>query len=103
MENLDQPLTPADIAAAAGTTKRTPNRRFQGELGMPPLNWLTAQRARHAQQLLETTDLGIEPIAPRSGMGTATNLRTHFTRQAGTTPSAYRSMFRAESTAGIAL
>ena len=57
------------------------------------MQWLTSERVRRAQQLLEDTDLSIEEIAAQCGLGTAPNLRTHFVRQAGVTPSAYRGAF----------
>ena len=65
------------------------------ELGMPPLQWLTSERVRRAQQLLENTNLSVEEIAEQCGLGTAANLRIHFVRQAGVTPSAYRTAFSA--------
>jgi transcriptional regulator GlxA family with amidase domain len=48
-----------------------------------------------AQRLLETTELPIEVVAARCGLGTATNLRQHFQRLVRTTPTAYRRTFRA--------
>ena len=60
---------------------------------MAPLRWLTAERVRRAQHLLESTDLSVEEVAAQCGLGTATNLRVHFVRQAGVTPSVYRKTF----------
>ena len=90
---LDQPLTLRLLARRAGTTTRTLTRRFTAELGLPPLQWLTAERVRRARQLLEDTGLPIERVAQQSGLGTAANLRLHFVRQTGTTPTAYRAAF----------
>jgi AraC family transcriptional activator FtrA len=90
---LDRALTLGLLAREAGITTRTLTRRFTAELGMPPLQWLTSERVRRAQQLLENTDLPIEQIAGHCGLGTAANLRAHFARQTGTTPSAYRAAF----------
>lgn len=90
---LDRALTLGLIAREAGVTTRTLTRRFAAELGMPPLRWLTAERVRRAQQLLENTDLSVEDVAERCGLGTAANLRIHFVRQAGVTPSGYRAAF----------
>ena len=90
---LDRALTLGLLAREAGTTPRTLTRRFAAELGMPPLQWLTSERVRRSQQLLENTDLSIEDVAEQCGLGTAANLRVHFVRQAGVTPSAYRATF----------
>ncbi|MGO2516134.1 MAG: helix-turn-helix domain-containing protein [Corynebacterium variabile] len=46
-----------------------------------------------ARELLEATDLGIDQVAERSGLGTAANLRLHFHRHVGTTPTGYRRTF----------
>jgi transcriptional regulator GlxA family with amidase domain len=46
-----------------------------------------------AQRLLETTDLPIEDIASRCGMGTGANLRLHFAALVRASPAAYRRTF----------
>ncbi|MFG3552840.1 helix-turn-helix domain-containing protein [Micromonospora sp. NPDC047557] len=97
---LDQALTLRLLAREADVTTRTLTRRFTAELGMPPLQWLTSERVRRAQQLLEDTDLSVEEIARRCGLGTGANLRVHFVRQAGVTPSAYRAAFFAAPDVG---
>jgi AraC-like DNA-binding protein len=61
---------------------------------MAPLRWLTAQRLLEARRMLETTDLTIEEIALHCGLGTPANMRLHFSRETGTTPTAYRNAFR---------
>ena len=81
------------LAREVGVTTRTLTRRFTAELGLPPLQWLTSERVRRAQQLLESSDLSVEQVAAQCGLGTAANLRSHFVRQTGTTPSAYRTAF----------
>ncbi|MFD2348760.1 helix-turn-helix domain-containing protein [Nonomuraea ferruginea] len=70
-------------------------RHFHRALGVTPLHWLHAQRVHRAQELLETTDAGVEQIAARTGMGTAATLRRHFTRAVGVSPDTYRRTFRA--------
>ncbi len=92
---LDQPLTLRLLARQAGTTTRTLTRRFAAELGVPPLQWLTSERVRRARQLLEDTGQSVEQVAEQCGLGTAANLRIHFVRQTGTTPTAYRAAFTA--------
>lgn len=91
--HLDQPLTLAVLARQASTTTRTLTRRFSAETGVPPLQWLTSERVRRARQLLEDTDHGIEDVAAACGLGTAANLRIHFARETGSTPTAYRAAF----------
>jgi transcriptional regulator GlxA family with amidase domain len=82
------------MAAHAGYAPRTFARNFLAETGLTPLRWLTAQRVLEARRLLEATDLPVEEIAQRCGLGTAANLRAHFARDAATTPTAYRRAYR---------
>lgn len=97
LERLHEPLTVADLARRAAVSPRTFARRFTAETGTTPLRWLTAQRLHKARSLLETTDLPVEDVARLCGLGTATNLRLHLARDAGTTPTAYRRAFRGRS------
>ncbi|MFK7822492.1 MAG: helix-turn-helix domain-containing protein [Planctomycetaceae bacterium] len=91
--NLTEPFTLEQIADRFAMSLRTFQRRFRNLTGQAPLNWLNQQRVNRARALLETTDLSIDHVADRSGLGSAANLRKHFDRQLGTTPSAYRSAF----------
>ncbi len=72
---------------------RSFTRRFRDEVGMTPVQWLTAQRLELAKQLLETTDLSIDLVAHRSGFGSANSLRAHMRAAFGVSPAAYRRTF----------
>ncbi|MFI7239880.1 GlxA family transcriptional regulator [Streptomyces cyaneofuscatus] len=92
-ERLDEPLTVEDLARQAAMSPRTLYRRLQAATGVTPLQWLLNQRLRRAQSLLESTDLPISRIGELSGLGTANNLRHHFLKQIGVSPSDYRRAF----------
>lgn len=94
LEELHRPLDVPALARRASMSVRTFTRRFREETGLPPAAWLTQQRIRHAQHLLEDTDLSIDQVAERSGLGTAASLRAHLNATAGVSPSAYRRSFR---------
>jgi AraC family transcriptional activator FtrA len=94
LRHLADPLTVADLAGHAGWAPRTVARRFLAETGLAPMRWLTAARVREARRLLEISDLPVEDIAARCGLGTAANLRRHLARDAGTTPTSYRAAYR---------
>ena len=66
---------------------RTFTRRFREETGLSPARWLIQQRVEHARQLLETTDLAVDAVARRAGLGTATALRQHLQAAIGVAPS----------------
>lgn len=94
LERLDQELTVEAMARHAHMSVRHFTRRFRAETGAAPLRWLLEERVRLAQRLLEQTDFPVQRVAERAGFGTATALRTHFRRVAGTTPLDYRRAFR---------
>lgn len=101
--NVHREVTVAEMADRAAMSERTFARRFKEVTGTTPFRWLLAQRLQRAQALLETTDLDVERVARRVGLGSAANLREHFRRELATTPSAYRRTFsvkRGGATAG---
>jgi AraC family transcriptional activator FtrA len=89
-EHASEPISVADIASRAAMSPATLHRRFRNELGCTPNQWLTTVRLEHARRLLEQTDLGVEQIAHRSGLGSATTLRNRLADQIGLTPTDYR-------------
>ncbi|PPJ31623.1 AraC family transcriptional regulator [Nocardia nova] len=91
---LETSLSVADMAAQLNVSPRTPARRFADQLGTSPGGWLLSRRVAQARMLLEETDLPIDAIAVRVGLGSAVNLRRRFHAQVGTTPGAYRRAFR---------
>ncbi|MFJ5696581.1 GlxA family transcriptional regulator [Arthrobacter sp. NPDC093139] len=93
-QNLAEPLTVNDMAAHAGWASRSFIRKFTAEAGMTPLRWLNDQRVDEACRLLETTDLTVQAVATRTGLGTTANFRLHFTRKLSTTPSSYRRLYQ---------
>jgi transcriptional regulator GlxA family with amidase domain len=61
-------------------SRRTLIRRFNTETGQPPMRWLLGARLSHARELLESTDLTVEGVARRCGLGTSASFRTLFKR-----------------------
>ncbi|MET8025101.1 GlxA family transcriptional regulator [Streptomyces avermitilis] len=93
-ENAGRDLTLEDIAAHAGMSTRTLNRRFREQTGTTPSQWLHLARVRRAQYLLEATTYPVERIASQAGFGSPTAFRERFRRVVGTSPYAYRKAFR---------
>jgi transcriptional regulator GlxA family with amidase domain len=92
--NLDKPLTVEKLATQAHMSPRTFARKFRDTTGTTPSQWLTAERVRFAQDLLENTDQSIDHIASLCGLGSAQVLRTHFSRINQVTPHEFRRTFR---------
>jgi transcriptional regulator GlxA family with amidase domain len=94
LDRLAEPVSLEEMAEHARMSVRTFTRRFRDETGMSPRQWLLRRRVAHAQLLLESTDLGVETVARRSGLGSATALRQHMQAAIGVPPSTYRRTFR---------
>lgn len=94
IEHLGRPLSLAELAAHSGTSVRTFTRRFRDETGLSPGAWLAAQRLDYARHLLEDSDLNVDQVAERAGLGTGANLRQQMKLAAGVSPTAYRRAFR---------
>ncbi len=95
LERLADPLTLEDLARNAGVSVRTFSRKFAESTGYTPMRWVLRARIDAARELLERSDLGVEEVATRVGLGTGANLRLHFHRILGTSPTEYRHTFSA--------
>ncbi|MBM2619617.1 helix-turn-helix domain-containing protein [Actinoplanes sp. LDG1-06] len=93
-ESAGRDLTLDEIAARAGMSTRTLNRRFREQTGTTPLQWLHLARIRRAQHLLETTAHPVDRIGSQVGFGSPTAFRDRFKRVVGTSPQSYRRSFR---------
>lgn len=95
LAHLAEPLTLEALARNARVSERTFSRRFVEDTGYTPMQWVLRARVDLARELLERTDLTTEQIAASVGLGTGANLRLHFQRILGTTPTDYRHTFSA--------
>ncbi|MDN3310930.1 DJ-1/PfpI family protein [Microbacterium oryzae] len=93
LHRLGDPLTLETLARHAAVSARTFSRRFLEDTGYTPMQWVMRARIDLARELLERSELGIEQIAADVGLGTGANLRQHFQRILGTTPTDYRRTF----------
>ncbi|MDH6540357.1 transcriptional regulator GlxA family with amidase domain [Streptomyces sp. SPB4] len=93
LHRLGEPLTLEVLARHAAVSARTFSRRFAEDTGYTPMQWVMRARVDLARELLERSERGVEQIAADVGLGTGSNLRLHFQRILGTTPSEYRRTF----------
>jgi len=94
LSRLECAIDVRELARVASMSERTFNRRFREETGQSPGAWLLGQRVERARRLLESTDLTIDEVAHRSGLGTGANLRIRLRESIGVSPLAYRRTFR---------
>ncbi len=98
-QHLDEALSVEELAARSLMSTRSFARHFRGATGATPHAWLLGQRIGLARELLEQTDLPVDEVARRAGLGAPTTLRHHFALRMGTSPQAYRRTFRGRTRA----
>ena len=93
-QQLQQPVTVEDMASQANMSIRNFSRVFFKETGLTPAKFIEKMRLDTARKFLSETDLNIEQIAERCGLGGAVSMRRVFLRHLKITPSYYRNTFR---------
>ncbi|MFI6880443.1 AraC family transcriptional regulator [Streptomyces sp. NPDC050400] len=78
------------LAARAGVSRATLNRRFTALVGRPPMTYLTWWRMTRAATLLRTADAPLESVARQVGYASPYALSHAFRREFGVTPGRYR-------------
>ena len=89
-EHYSEPIQTADIAAAAGLSRRSLERLFQKHIGRSLGTEITHHRIEHAKDLLLTTNLKAHQIALRCGFGGMVQFSRVFKQVIGTPPSNFR-------------
>ena len=82
-----------DLAAQFAMSPRHFQRLFVRETGLTVGRYLTELRLEAAKRLLVQSDLALDVVAARSGLGSAESLRRVFGERFGTTPGAFRARF----------
>jgi len=90
-----EPLTIADLAAAAGLAPRSFQRRFEGATGRTPSAYLRAVRVDRARAALEQGDDPVDAVAWSVGYRDTSAFSRAFRDVTGLTPGACRARFRA--------
>lgn len=93
-ENLHQPLDVLRIADHLNMSLRNFTRVFHKQTGLPPAKYIEKLRVETARKYLEDTDMSLESIAEKCGLGGLVSMRRTFLRHLMTTPSDYRRAFR---------
>jgi AraC family transcriptional activator FtrA len=90
---LEAGIGVGDLARRAAMSPRTLTRRFRAVTGLPPGEWLSRERLRLAQRLLETTRDPLTVVARSAGYDSETTMRAQFAARLGVSPRAYRQAF----------
>lgn len=79
-----------DVVNTLGTNRTYFTRMMRAEFGMTFNEYITYERVRCAENLLQTTDKTLEEIAEESGFGNASSMNRVFKRITTLTPDAWR-------------
>ncbi|MBO1330057.1 helix-turn-helix domain-containing protein [Streptomyces sp. VRA16 Mangrove soil] len=85
-----EPLTVADLAAAAALSPAHFSRSFKAAFGESPHQYLLTRRLERACSLLLATDWTVAEVGVAVGLRSIGSFTTSFRRMYGTTPQAYR-------------
>ncbi len=88
--NIEQPISPEDIADRLGLGYSWFRRMFKRYTGVSPLQYQTQQRLLMAKELLTSTELRVNEIAYRLNFENGSQFATFFKKLEQITPSDYR-------------
>lgn len=89
-ERLGEPVTLADMAAAAGLSRMYFAAQFRATTGVRPHEYLLRRRVEKAQEILQQSQEPLAQIALAVGFQTQAHFTTVFRRFVGETPSRWR-------------
>ncbi len=89
-ENLDKPLTLADLARHTGYARSTLIEAFGKHVGVTPIEHLMELRVQRAAELLAQSDESVTGIAMRTGFATSQHFATVFRKYMLVTPTRFR-------------
>ncbi|EAO6817284.1 helix-turn-helix domain-containing protein [Salmonella enterica] len=100
-ENLGLPHEIDTLANLASMSRRTLTRHFHAATSMTVWEWITGERLRRSQELLESTDISVEQVAELAGFQSAITFRQMFRQRMGVSPSEWRKTFNGTSEGNI--
>jgi LacI family transcriptional regulator len=94
-ENIYRPFQVVDVAAAAGVSLRSLERRFSATIGHSLVEEIQQTRLERARKLLRETDMSVADVAAASGYCSPEYMSRVFHEVIGRTPLKYRTWTRA--------
>lgn len=88
--NVEEPLSPVEIASYLGVSRRTLERQFQQQLQCSPAQKYLALRLDRARIALLRTQRTLDEIATSTGFTSLSHFIARYREQFGTTPAADR-------------
>lgn len=88
--HLAQPLTVAELAAAAGLSRHHFSRVFKAVTGSAPHAYLVQRRVQRARELIEGSDLPLADVALQTGFSSQAHMTDAFRQRLGVSPARLR-------------
>ncbi len=88
--NIGEPITLANLAAAAGLSRMYFARQFRAATGIRPHDYVLRKRIERAQQMLAEKPAALVDIAMSVGFQTQAHFTTVFKKFVGNTPCQWR-------------
>jgi len=89
-DNLDQPLSIAELADKAGLKQSYFREVFKRVTGLPPHSYVNKARLKRAHELLVNSEISIAALTEDLGFSNQSHLTTAFKKHYGVTPAQYR-------------
>lgn len=96
-QNLQEPLSQADLARSVGLSTRQLERLFRMYLNVTPSRYYLDARLKHAQQLLAQTSISVLDVAIACGFASASHFAKCYRALFGHPPRAERSPARSRT------
>ena len=96
-DNCERPISVVDAAQVAAMSERNFLRRFKIEMGITPSDYLLQARLAVTCALLTDSELPVDKIARRSGMGNGDRLAKIFRKRLLISPTEYRMQSRRDT------
>jgi len=94
LAHLSEDISLDDVAKQCGLSKSHFIKAFREKTGLPPHQWVIAQRLARAKHLMKTTEMALAEIAFSCGFSDQSHFSRLFSRAEGITPRAWRVQVR---------
>jgi transcriptional regulator GlxA family with amidase domain len=94
LDRISSEIKIEQMAEAANMSPRNFARVFLNETGLTPAKFLEKLRIEVARKYLEDSNMGLEQIAEKCGLGSMVSMRRTFLRHLNITPGFYRTSFK---------
>ena len=90
LEHLANPPSLQELASSCSFSRSHFSQAFKQTTGLPPHQWLLAERIKRAKELLQKTRMPVNEVALESGFADQSHLTRVFSKSVGISPAVWR-------------